>query len=66
LTLAQVGLEMVAPLVVGVVLDFQLGWKPWGIVVGAFLGLILGLVHIVAIVSKPKDSGSLPRSRDEA
>jgi F0F1-type ATP synthase assembly protein I len=47
--LAQVGLEMVAPVAVGAVLDHYLNWQPWGLVVGAVLGLITGIYHLVAI-----------------
>jgi F0F1-type ATP synthase assembly protein I len=47
--LAQVGLEMAAPAGVGLLLDNYLGWQPWGVIVGAVLGLVAGLVHLVAL-----------------
>lgn len=52
LALAQVGLEMVAPIVIGVVVDVNYGWAPWGIVAGAVLGLVGGLAHMVAILKR--------------
>jgi len=53
--LGQVGLEMVAPIVLGLVLDNQLDWAPWGVVVGAVLGLALGLFHLVWLSNRPED-----------
>jgi hypothetical protein len=64
-TLAYVGMEMVAPLVVGLILDAQLGWTPWGAVIGAALGLIGGLAHLIAILNRPRNNGSPRQPRDE-
>jgi F0F1-type ATP synthase assembly protein I len=50
--IAQVGMEMVAPLGIGLALDFYLHWSPWGVVVGAVLGLIAGVGHLVAILNR--------------
>jgi F0F1-type ATP synthase assembly protein I len=47
--LAQVGMEMVTPVGIGLALDYYLGWSPWGAVGGAVLGLVLGLIHLVAL-----------------
>lgn len=64
--LAQVGMEMVAPLGLGVALDYTLDWAPWGTVVGAILGLIGGLTHLVALANRPSDNQSRsPPKRDE-
>jgi F0F1-type ATP synthase assembly protein I len=64
--LAQVGLEMVAPLGIGVALDYYLKWTaPWGAVVGAILGLIGGIAHLAAIANRRQDSGSSSKPRDE-
>ncbi len=49
MSLAQVGTEMVVPIVGGVLLDRWLGSLPWFTVVGVFLGLVLGLVHLIAL-----------------
>jgi F0F1-type ATP synthase assembly protein I len=63
-TLAQVGLEMVVPIVVGVWLDGHFGWSPWGVVVGAVLGLATGLIHLVALANRrerqQRDSSKQP------
>ena len=58
--LAQVGLEMVVPIVVGLWLDSAFGWSPWGVSVGAVLGLVGGLAHIVHLL-KRFDENSSPR-----
>jgi hypothetical protein len=59
-TLAQIGLEMVAPLVIGLILDDRLGWTPWATVSGAALGLIGGLAHMIAILNRPPNSRDKP------
>jgi len=50
--LAQVGLEMVAPIVLGLFLDRQFGWGPWGVVAGAVLGLVGGFSHLVHMLNR--------------
>ena len=52
-TLGQVGLEMVVPVGLGVLLDRWLGWMPWCTVIGAVLGLALGLIHLVQLTNRP-------------
>jgi F0F1-type ATP synthase assembly protein I len=56
-SVAQVGLEMVFPVGIGLVLDHYLHWTPWGVVVGAVLGLLLGLVHLIALTNQRNKSG---------
>lgn len=51
-SLAQIGLEMVVPLVIGLFLDHQLGWMPWGTVVGAVFGLVAGMAHLVSMLNQ--------------
>jgi F0F1-type ATP synthase assembly protein I len=51
LALSQVGLEMVGPILLGVVLDYYLGWSPWGVLVGAVLGLTGGLFHLIQLTA---------------
>ena len=53
-TLAQVGLEMVAPIGVGVLLDHQMNTLPWITVAGAVIGFAGGLYHLVAILNRKK------------
>ena len=50
--LSQIGLEMVAPIVVGLLLDYYLGWTPWALVAGAILGLVGAFVHLVHLLNK--------------
>jgi F0F1-type ATP synthase assembly protein I len=65
LSLAQVGLEMVVPIGIGVLLDNNLGWRPWGAVGGAVLGLVGGLVHLVALQKRQDKSDSSKRTQDQ-
>ncbi len=63
--LAQVGMEMVAPVVLGVFLDSHFDWTPWATVGGAVFGLVGGMWHLVAILNRRNDSGSSPDSRNQ-
>jgi F0F1-type ATP synthase assembly protein I len=63
--LAQVGMEMVAPLGVGLALDFYLHWSPWGAVIGAILGLVAGIGHLVSILNRQDQSPHSPREREK-
>lgn len=63
--LAQVGLEMVVPIGIGVGLDFSFGWGPWGAVVGAVLGFTLGLLHLVSMVNRHDKEESSKSPRDK-
>lgn len=59
--MAQVGVEMVVPIVLGWWLDERLATAPWLLVVGVFGGLALGIVHLVLLTrdensNPPKDS----------
>jgi F0F1-type ATP synthase assembly protein I len=59
--IGQVGLEMAVPPVVGWYLDSLYGWGPWGVIIGAALGLVGGLVHLVHLANKSvKDEGPGP------
>jgi F0F1-type ATP synthase assembly protein I len=42
----QIGLEMAAPVALGIWLDSLFGWLPWLTTAGAVLGLTLGLVEV--------------------
>lgn len=64
MALAQVGVEMVSPVVAGLILDYYLNWSPWGTIVGAIVGLVGGLAHLIAIVSREDDRNSSQRRRD--
>jgi hypothetical protein len=55
MTIGQVGLEMAAPPAIGIYLDMHFGWSPWGVIVGAGLGLTGGLIHLVHLANKNED-----------
>lgn len=60
LMLAQVGIEFVSPLVIGLFADHYLGWTPWGTVTGAVLGLVGGMTHLVVLLNR-QDKEPPPR-----
>jgi len=63
-SLAQVGLEMVVPIGLGLALDYYLGWGPWAAVTGAVLGLVGGLAHLVTLLNRREESESaLPKQK---
>jgi F0F1-type ATP synthase assembly protein I len=60
--MAQVGIEMVVPIGLGLALDYWLGWKPWATVAGAVIGFVGGLVHLVSMLHKDaRDDSQKPR-----
>jgi F0F1-type ATP synthase assembly protein I len=56
--LGQTGIEMVAPIALGAYLDRQFGWAPWGVVVGAVLGLAGGLTHMLWMIKRHEERRS--------
>ena len=40
------------PVLIGVWLDSRYGWAPWGLAVGATLGFVGGLAHLVVIARR--------------
>lgn len=64
MAIAQVGMEMAAPILVGLLLDYSFGWSPWGVVAGAVFGLIGGLAHLVALSKRQHPNGSSKPQRD--
>jgi F0F1-type ATP synthase assembly protein I len=59
LALSQVGLEMVAPILLGLGLDYWLDWGPWGVITGAVVGLVGGLAHLVHL-ARPGEQEQQP------
>jgi F0F1-type ATP synthase assembly protein I len=51
-TLAQIGIEMVAPLFVGLYLDWQFGTTPWLMLIGIVLGFVGGLYHLIVMLQR--------------
>ena len=56
--LAQIGLEMVAPIALGLVLDYYLNWTPWGVVCGTIIGFAGGLLHLLTMLKRFENEGS--------
>jgi F0F1-type ATP synthase assembly protein I len=64
-SLAQIGLEMVVPIGVGVLLDLNLGWRPWAAIAGAVLGFVAGFTHLISMLNRHnKKSDSDKKERD--
>lgn len=57
-SIAQVGMEMAAPIGLGVLADSYLGWKPWGTIAGAVLGLVGGIAHLIAMANQQEQGDS--------
>jgi F0F1-type ATP synthase assembly protein I len=53
--LAQTGLEMVVPVAIGVFLDGRFGWSPWGVAVGAVVGFVGGLAHMLILLKRGEE-----------
>ena len=57
-SLAQVGLEMVAPIALGVWLDTRYDLMPWLTVTGAVVGLVGGVFHLLLLLKRFEADGS--------
>jgi len=66
LSLAQVGMEMVVPIGLGAWAQDVFDFRPWGVVVGAALGLIVGLTHLVLLSNRQNVTGTRQQSRDDS
>jgi len=64
MSLAQVGMEMAAPIGIGLILDHSFGWSPWGVVGGAVFGLVAGVAHLAMLANRRDDSNSPKSQRD--
>lgn len=63
LALSQVGIEMVVPIALGVGLDVWLGTVPFLMISGVILGLVGGLVHLMAILKRMDRRESPPAQK---
>lgn len=52
IALGQVGLEMVVPIALGVIVDRWWGTTPWLMIAGVVAGLLLGFVHMIALLRR--------------
>ena len=44
--------ELVAPILLGVWADSHFGWAPWGLAVGAVVGFVGGIGHLLVIANR--------------
>jgi len=63
MALSQVGLEMVAPIGVGLALDYAFHWLPWATVVCSCVGFVGGMVHLIMLArqSEAQEQQKPPR-----
>jgi F0F1-type ATP synthase assembly protein I len=50
--MSQAGFEMVAPLGIGLWLDYYFGWSPWATIIGTILGFVGGTAHLIIMAQK--------------
>jgi F0F1-type ATP synthase assembly protein I len=53
MAMAQVGLEMVFVILIGLAIDHWTGTRPWGVILGAMIGLAGGLAHLIMLSKQP-------------
>lgn len=58
--LSQVGLMMAVLPGAGALLDSYFGWSPWGVIVGAVLGLTIGLIQLVRLANRANEEAGKP------
>lgn len=56
MALAQTGLEMVVPVAIGAAADNYFHWSPWGAGIGAVVGFVGGLTHMLILLKRAEDS----------
>lgn len=58
--LSHIGIEMAAPIGLGALCDVYLNTMPWGTSIGAVVGLVGGLFHLVRLTRRepPDEPGS--------
>jgi F0F1-type ATP synthase assembly protein I len=44
--------EFVAPIVIGLLVDWQFGTKPWATLVGTIAGLAIGVIRVAQLVRR--------------
>ena len=63
--LSQVGLEMVAPIGLGLLLDYWLAWGPWGASAGRFSDWWAGWLISWRFSTRDRRKESTKRRRDQ-
>jgi ATP synthase protein I len=64
LVLAQAGMEMVAPIAIGVAVDYYFNCSPWGAVLGTLLGFAGGLTHLLMMLKRLEEKRPGPPPAD--
>jgi F0F1-type ATP synthase assembly protein I len=65
LVIGGVGVEIVASILVGAVLDSYMNWAPWGILTGLVVGFTGGMLHLIVLMrrfSGPSDQDRTGRN----
>jgi len=64
--LAQSGMEMVAPMILGVIIDRYTGWTPWATVIGFIVGFVGGFMHLMVLLQKQEARQQRRRAGQES
>ena len=64
--LAQAGLEMVAPLLLGLGVDYYFGWLPWATVTGIVVGFVGGFIHLIMMINRHEAESRSKRDRNHS
>jgi hypothetical protein len=65
MALSQVGMEMAAPIGLGVWGDVSFHTIPWLTIAGAVLGLVGGLTHLIVLANRRNRQGPSQPTRDQ-
>lgn len=65
MALSQIGVEMAAPIGLGLLVDHWLDWFPWCTSAGAVLGLFGGLFHLVVLLRRFEERDRLVKQLQE-
>ncbi len=64
LAYSQIGFEMVGPILLGLLLDHWLESAPTCVTIGAILGLVGGMAHLIHMVRKSQQKDSSQSQQD--
>jgi F0F1-type ATP synthase assembly protein I len=63
-SLAQIGLEMVAPIGLGVVIDLYFNTLPWATIITAVLGPVAGFLHLISMLNRRQQTDLEKKDQD--
>lgn len=58
-------MQFVVPALIGLGVDYRYGTEPWGIVVGAVLGFVVGLRELLRLVHEMDRASKSSQDRDD-